>query len=252
VSWSIAEVARMSGVSSRALRHYHEIGLLPPAHIGTNGYRYYEQADLLRLQQILLLRELGLGLTDIGEIIDSRLDPVRALRSHHQRLLRERDRLTVLARTVARTIEELQAEGDSSMIQINRPENLFEGFDPSAYEDEARERWPQEWEQSRAFTSTLTAEDTERLQRETTAAMIRMAELKAAGEQVDSPAVQAEIDAAYHAVCRFWTPDATAFKGLGRLYVEDERFKANYDRIAAGLAEFYRDAMARYADTVLS
>jgi DNA-binding transcriptional MerR regulator len=262
VSWSIADVARMSGVSSRTLRHYDEIGLLPPARHGSNGYRYYEQAELLRLQQILLLRELGLGLADIAEILDRQLDPVQALREHHQRLLHERDRLTVLARTVARTIDQLrvdqlhvdhlQAKGDSGMTQVNRPENLFEGFDPSAYEDEARERWPQEWEQSRAFTSTLTAEDTERLQRETTAAMIRMAELKAAGEQVDSPAVQAEIDAAYHAVCRFWTPDATAFKGLGRLYVEDERFKANYDRIAAGLAEFYRDAMARYADTVLS
>jgi DNA-binding transcriptional MerR regulator len=242
----------MSGVSSRTLRHYDEIGLLPPARLGANGYRYYEQAELLRLQQILLLRELGLGLADIAEILDRQLDPVQALREHHQRLLHERDRLTVLARTVARTIDQLQAEGNGAMTQINRPDNLFEGFDPSAYEEEARQRWPREWEQSRAFTSTLTAEGTERLQQEMTAAMIRMAELMAAGEQVDSPAVQAEIDAAYHVVCRFWTPDAAAFKGLGRLYVEDERFKVNYDRIAAGLAEFYRDAMACYADTVLS
>ena len=138
------------------------------------------------------------------------------------------------------------------MTQINRPENLFEGFDPSAYEDEVRQRWPREYEQSRRFTDSLTAQDTERLQREMTAAMIRMAELMAAGERVDSPAVQSEIDAAYHAVCRFWTPDAAAFTNLGRMYVEDERFKATYDRIAAGLAEFYRDAMACYADTRLS
>ena len=82
--------------------------------------------------------------------------------------------------------------------------------------------------------------------------MIRMAELMAAGKPVDDPAVQAEIDAAYHGVCRFWTPDAVAFTNLGRMYVEDERYKANYDRIAGGLAEFYRDAMARYADTTLS
>ncbi|MDQ1739941.1 MAG: MerR family transcriptional regulator, thiopeptide resistance regulator [Pseudonocardiales bacterium] len=252
MSWSIAEVARMSGVSSRALRHYDEIGLLPPAQIGANGYRYYEQAELLRLQQILLLRELGLGLADIAKILDSQLDPVQALRSHHQRLLRERDRLTVLAQTVARTIDQLHAKGNSPMIGINRPENLFEGFDPAAYEDEARQRWPQEYEQSRRFTDGLTAADTERMQREMTAAMIRMAELMAAGEPVDSPAVQTEIDAAYQGVCRFWTPDATAFKNLGRMYVEDERFKANYDRIADGLAEFYRDAMACYADTRLS
>jgi hypothetical protein len=177
---------------------------------------------------------------------------VRALRSHHQRLVHERDRLTVLARTVARTIEQLQAEGGTAMAQINRPENLFEGFDPSAYEEEARRRWPQEYEQSRRFTDSLSPQDTERLQQEMTAAMIRMAELMAAGEQVDSPAVQAEIDAAYRGVCRFWTPDAAAFRNLGRMYVEDERFKANYDRIADGLAEFYCDAMACYADTTLS
>ena len=138
------------------------------------------------------------------------------------------------------------------MPQIHRPENLFEGFDPSAYEDEARQRWPQEYEQSRRFADSLTPQDTEQLQREMTAAMIRMAELMTAGEPVDSAAVQAEIDTAYHGVCRCWTPDAVAFKGLGRMYVEDERFKATYDRIAVGLAEFYRDAMACYADTRLS
>ena len=258
MSWSIVEVARMSGVSSRALRHYDEVGLLPPARIGANGYRYYEQAELLRLQQILLLRELGLGLAEIRDILDSQLDPIQALREHHQRLLRERDRLGVLARTVARTIDQLQAidqpqaEGNAAMIEINRPENLFEGFDPSIYDDEARERWPQQWEQAARFTATLTSQDIERMQREMTAAMIRMAELMAAGTPVDDDAVQSEVDLAYQGVCRFWTPDADAFRNLGRMYVEDERFKATYDRIAGGLAEYYRDAMACYADSTLS
>jgi DNA-binding transcriptional MerR regulator len=267
--WSIAEVARMSGVSSRTLRHYDEIGLLPPAH---TGHRHYGRAELLRLQQILLLRELDLGLADIRAVLDSRLDAVQALRTHHRRLLRERDRLTVLARTVARTIDELSsadasAVGESiadrtaitgspgeectAMTDIDRPENLFEGFDPAGYEEEARRRWPREWEQSQGFASTLSAADTQRLQRETTAAMIRMAELMAAGAGVDSAPVQAEVDATYRGVCRFWTPDADAFAALGRMYVEDHRFKANYDRIAEGLAEFYRDAMAHYAATVL-
>jgi DNA-binding transcriptional MerR regulator len=252
VSWSIVEVARMSGASSRTLRHYDEIGLLPPAHLGSNGYRYYGQAELLRLQQILLLRELGLGLAEIRGVLDSQLDQVQALREHHQRLLRERDRLGVLARTVARTIDQLQGEASAAMTEINRPENLFEGFDPAAYDDEARERWPQQWEQSARFTASLTPQDIEQMQRELTAAMIRMAELMAAGAPVEGADVQAEIDAAYHSVCRFWTPDAAAFTNLGRMYVEDERFKATYDRIADGLAEYYRDAMACYADTTLS
>ena len=59
----------MSGVTSRTLRHYHEIGLLDPAYVGANGYRYYEVEQLLRLQQILLLRELGVGLGEIADAI---------------------------------------------------------------------------------------------------------------------------------------------------------------------------------------
>ena len=253
VSWSIMEVARMSGVSSWTLRHYGEIGLLPPAGIGGNGYRFYEQEDLLRLQQILVLRELDLGLSEIGEILNQQRDPIQALRDHHERLLREQARLAQVAHTVARTIDELESKkGLPGMTRINRPENLFEGFDPTQYDDEARARWPQQWEQSKQFTDTLSAQDTERMQREQTAAMIRMAELMTAGTDVGDAAVQAEVDAAYQAICQMWTPNAAAFKSLGQMYVDDPRFTATYDKIAPGLAEYYRDAMAAYADTRLS
>jgi MerR family transcriptional regulator, thiopeptide resistance regulator len=252
-SWSIVEVARMSGVTSRTLRHYDEIGLLPPAGIRSNGYRYYEQEDLLRLQQILVLRELDVGLSEIAEILDQRRDPIQTLRCHYERLLQERDRLGVVARTVARTIGELEnKEGIPGMTNINRPENLFEGFDPTQYDTEARERWPEQWEQSKQFTDTLSADDTERMQREATAAMIRMAELMTAGTDVGDAAVQAEVDSAYQSLCQMWTPNAAAFKNLGEMYVQDPRLAANYDKIAPGLAEYYRDAMGVYADTRLS
>ncbi|GAA0460453.1 MerR family transcriptional regulator [Streptomyces sp. NPDC046215] len=257
MAWSIAEVARMSGVTSRTLRHYDEIGLLPPAWIGNNGHRFYEEADLLRLQQILLMRELDLGLREIRAVLDSRLDQVAVLREHHRRLLAERDRLETLARTVGRTITELEKGKDNhDMAKINRPENLFEGFDLSparaAAEAEVRERWPRAWEESRQAVETMTAEDTEEWQREVTAQMIRIAEFMVAGTPVDDPAVQAEMDAHYRGVCRYWTPDAAAYKGLGRTYVDDPRFRANYDKIAEGLAVYQRDAMVAYADARLS
>jgi len=70
MSWSIVEVARHAGVSSRTLRHYDDVGLVPPAYVGTNGYRYYDQDALLRLQEVLLLRELGLPLDAIRRILD--------------------------------------------------------------------------------------------------------------------------------------------------------------------------------------
>ncbi len=253
MAWSIAEVARMSGVTSRTLRHYDEIGLLPPAGIGSNGHRYYAEGDLLRLQQILLMRELGLGLREIQAVLDTQVDQVTVLREHHRRLLAERDRLETLVRTVGRTITELEeGKGDNGMTKINRPENLFEGFEPSRVEDEARERWPEHWEQSRKVIGTMTAEDQEQWQREATAQMIRLAEFMVAGTPVADAAAQAEVHAHYQSVCRFWTPNAAAYKGLGQTYVDDPQFRANFDKIADGLAGYQRDAMVVYADARLS
>ncbi len=119
MAFSIAGVARMSGVTSRALRHYDDIGLLPPAHVGSNGYRFYEQEQL---QRILLLRELGLGLGAIAEVLAGDRDEVAALREHEQWLHGERARLGRLADTVSRTIRQRQGEHEMSA-----PE-LFEGF----------------------------------------------------------------------------------------------------------------------------
>ncbi|MEV5083464.1 MerR family transcriptional regulator [Streptomyces sp. NPDC056159] len=253
MAWSIADVGRMSGVTSRTLRHYDEIGLLPPAWIGSNGHRYYEEADLLRLQQILLMRELGLGLREIQAVLDSQVDQLAALREHHRRLLAECDRLETLARTVGRTIAELEEGKDNSdMAKINRPENLFEGFEPGRHEAEARERWPEQWEQSQQAIAEMTAEGMEQWQREATAQMIRMAEFMVAGTPVADPAVQTEVDAHYQGVCRFWTPCAAAYKGLGQTYVDDPQFRTNFDRIADGLAIYQCDAMAVYADARLS
>ncbi|THA62151.1 MerR family transcriptional regulator [Streptomyces sp. A0642] len=254
MAWSIAEVARMPGVTSRTLRHYDEIGLLPPAGIGSNGHRYYEEAGLLLLQRILLMRKLGLGLREIRRVLDERTDPVSALREHHRRLREERDRLDTLVRTVERTLTELEEGKDGTgMAKINRPENLFEGLEHTAEEDsEVRERWPEAWAEARRARDTMTDADQEAWQREATAQMVRFAEFMVAGTPADDPAVQAETEAHYRGVCRFWTPDAEAYRGLGRTYVEDPRMRANFDRVADGLAAYQREAMLVYAETRLS
>ncbi|MFI0787460.1 MerR family transcriptional regulator [Streptomyces lydicus] len=253
MGWSIAEVARMSGVTSRTLRHYDGIGLLVPAYIGSSGHRHYEEAELLRLQQILLMRELGLGLREISAVLESQVDQVVALREHRRRLLAERDRLDVLAHTVGRTIAELEEEKDTlDMGKISTPENLFAGFDAARYEAAAGEQWPGQAEASAQYAATLTEADQERLQREATAAMIRMAEFLQAGTPVIDAAVQTEVDAHYRSICRMWTPSAGAFKALGQTYVDDAQWRGAYDRIAEGLAAYQRDAMAVYADAQLS
>ncbi|WP_067825378.1 MerR family transcriptional regulator [Nocardia inohanensis] len=250
MAWSITQVARMAGITSRTLRHYDEIGLLKPARIGSNGYRYYEVEQLLLLQQILVLRRLELSLDEIAAVLAEQRDPLDALREHHKRLRIQADSLAAVTRTVERTIAEL--EGNRDMTKISRPENLFEGFDHHRYDDEARARWPKEFEQAQAAMADLTPADIDRMQREMTAAMIRMAELMVANVDVSDPAVQAEIDQHYRSVSAGWTPDRNAYTCMGQMFVEDERFKANYDRIAPGLAEYYRDAMAVYANARLS
>src|SRR4029078_7165000 len=78
---SIQEVARLTGTTSRALRHYDAIGLLPPSRVGDNGYRWYDDRALVRLQRILLLRGLGLGLPDIGRVLSREQDETAALRA---------------------------------------------------------------------------------------------------------------------------------------------------------------------------
>ncbi|MFN2534198.1 MAG: MerR family transcriptional regulator, partial [Pseudonocardiaceae bacterium] len=141
MAWSIAQVARMSKVTSRTLRHYDQIGLLSPAWVGGNGYRYYERQQLVDLQRILIMRELGLGLDAIAEIIHDGRDQVEALRMHHGWLVAERDRFGRLAATVARTIEDL--EGGDNMTNKSVA-HWFDGFDAAKqaeYQEEARQRW---------------------------------------------------------------------------------------------------------------
>src|SRR5690606_38706065 len=113
MSWSINEVARYSGVSSRTLRHYDAIGLLKPAWTEPSGRRFYEWEHLLCLQRILVLRELGLGLDAIGDVLagqdhDSTVD---VLRRHRYWLLSERERLDRLRSEERRVGKEWPAPG---------------------------------------------------------------------------------------------------------------------------------------------
>ncbi|KJK54931.1 MerR family transcriptional regulator, partial [Saccharothrix sp. ST-888] len=248
MAWPIAEVARMSGVTTRTLRYYGEIDLLSPAWIGTGGHRYYEESQLLRLQQILLLRELGLGLDEIGKVLDQQVDELEALRAHHQRLVLERRRLDILTRTVARTITELQkAREENSMTRINRPENLFAGFNAAQHDAELREEWPELAQRSEHVAASMTQADIEQGQRERTAQMIRMAELMTAGTPTGAPAAQTEVGSQYQALAQVQVMDAAQFRAIGQACVDNEQWRAAYEAIAAGLAEYQRDAIQAYA-----
>ncbi|MEW2527099.1 MerR family transcriptional regulator [Streptomyces sp. NPDC047071] len=252
MAWPIAEVARMSGVTARTLRHYDEIGLLPPAWIGSNGHRYYEERQLLRLQQVLVLRALGLGLPEIGRILAAQVDEVEALRGHHRRLLAERDRLNALAGTVAHTITELEQsrKDGTDMISTIRPENLFEGI-RSTQCMKALHGSPELAGAVERHSSALSEAELEADERERTAQMIRLAGLLAAGLPADAEAVQAEIDTQYRTLARIRAATAEEYRAIGRTCVENEHWYAWYEAIAPGLAAYQRDAIEAYAATRL-
>jgi DNA-binding transcriptional MerR regulator len=238
----IAEVARLSGTTSRTLRHYDAIGLLPPSHVGANGYRYYRQADLLRLQQILVLRQLGLGLDAVGAILAGQQDRATALRRHRQWLLAERDRFDRLADTVARTIEELEGGEEMSA------ESMFEGFEANPYRDEAVDRWGEDAVvASEQRIKGWTPQQAEHAQRGWFDALARVGEHHRAGNAPDDPAVLDAV-AVHHAwLANFWEPNAESYTGLGRMYTDDPRFRDQIDRDDPGLAQYLSDAMAAYA-----
>jgi DNA-binding transcriptional MerR regulator len=247
VTWTIADVARMSKITARTLRHYDAIGLVPPSGFGPGGVRLYGHAELLRLQRVLLLRELGLGLDVIASVLDEQdqRGTEAVLARHRDWLLGESERLARLATTVQRTLDSM-AEGTDM-----RPEELFEGFDPAQYEAEVNERWPEQAAEARRRTAGWTPEDFKEAGRKGDELARRFADFARTGVPADDPRTQAAVAEHYEGVCQFWTPNAVAYKGLGEMYVADERFRQNYDKHGAGTAQYIRDAILVYADAEL-
>ncbi|MEV0296590.1 MerR family transcriptional regulator [Nocardia sp. NPDC050710] len=247
--WSIQDLAKVAGTTSRTLRHYGQLGLLPPSRIGANGYRYYDQDSLVRLQRILLLRELGLGLPAIAEVLAGQQDTATALRAHLGLLRQEQDR-------IRRRIESVQ----TTLHKTERGEQLvaaevFDGFDHTQYKDEVIERWGKDAYESgdRWWRSLSDAEKKRFLQTHLDIAA-DYGHARATGLAPDSAEVQA-IVARHHdwLGIRWQGRDVVkeAFIGLGEMYVADPRFAQNYDVHGKGTAEFVRDAMKVYAEANL-
>jgi DNA-binding transcriptional MerR regulator len=124
-NYTVKQLARLSGISVRTLHHYDEIGLLRPAFTGENRYRYYGREELLRLQDILFHRELGVPLQDIGKLLELQGSDRVAILSHHREMLADRlERSRQLIRTIDRTIAELNGAGTMN------DKDLYHGFAP--------------------------------------------------------------------------------------------------------------------------
>jgi DNA-binding transcriptional MerR regulator len=246
--WSIQELARAAGVTSRTLRHYDDVGVLAPSRTGRNGMRYYDSGALVRLQRILLLRDLGLGLPAIREVLDDRHDTAGALRTHLELLEHERTQLERRIRAVRTTLEKTE-RGEELMAN-----EVFDGFDHTHYRDEVTERWG---EQAYATGDRWWRGMSERERGDWKAHVDQLgADWTAAAQAgLDPHGEQAQDLARRHVEWLTSVPGTPAHEqsacslrdyvlGLADMYVDDDRFAANYGGTAG--AEFVRAALQYY------
>ncbi|MBI3174010.1 MAG: MerR family transcriptional regulator [Chloroflexi bacterium] len=241
--FTVKQLSKLAGVTPRTLHHYDAIGLLKPSRIGDNGYRYYGEESLLRLQQILFYRELDIPLDEIKQIMGRRdFDVLGALHTHKDALQKQARRLERLIQTVDHTIEYLK--GDTKMSE----KGLFEGFseeEQEKYAQEAEQMYdPETVRESNRKWKGYSAAKKEAVMAEGKAVYMDMIAVMPKGAA--SPEAQAIVERWRKHMDYFWTPKLDQLQPLADGYVEDARFKANFDKMHPQLAEFMRDAVAVY------
>jgi MerR family transcriptional regulator, thiopeptide resistance regulator len=236
---NVGEVAALAGVTVRTLHHYDRIGLLSPSGRTAAGYRSYAPTDLDRLHQVLLYRELGFPLEEIATLLDDpSADPAAHLRRQHALL---RDRLERTSAMVAAVEKEMEARQMGISLT---PEERFEVFgehDPAQYDAEVEGRWGETevYAQSTRRTAAYSKEDWLRIKAEGEDVEARFAAALRDGVPADSERVMDIAEEHRQQISRnFYDCPPEMHAGLGRMYVEDERFTAHYEQRAPGLAQY--------------
>jgi DNA-binding transcriptional MerR regulator len=247
--YTVKQLSDLANVSVRTLHYYDQIGLFEPSRVGENGYRYYDDAAVFRLQQILFFRELGLSLKDIKAVLDRPgFDRLAALRTHRKALQDRVARLNALIQTVDRTILHITDEVVMSKRQ------LFNGFskeDEERYAQEAREQYgAEEVDASYARWNSYDEQKKEQIMAEGQA--IYTGAVAAMEHGPASPQAQ-QVMARWHQHMRyFYEPSVERLRGLGQLYVEHPEFAANFRALHPELSEFLREAITHYCDSLES
>ena len=241
--FTVKQLSRLAGVTPRTLHYYDEIGLLKPSWVGDNGYRYYGDEALVRLQQIMLYRELAMPLENIKTIMGRRdFDVLSALENHKSELYKRAARMERLIATVDLTINHLK--GNKTMSQ----KQYFEGFSDeqqAEYEKEAMQMYdPETVKASNQKWKAYTAAEKQRIGEEGNA--VYEGFLQAMPKGPASPEAQACVVRWRRHMEYFWVPNEEQLLGLANGYNDDPRFKANFDKIHPDLAAFLREAVKVY------
>ena len=243
--YTIKELADLAGTTTRTLRYYDQLGLLEPARIGENGYRYYDRGNLLNLQQILFFRELDLPLKEI-RFLTSRPDfqLLTALKNHQQAIRARISRYQTLLDTIQQTIRDLEGEGEMN------EKGFFNGFDETEYQAEAQARWGEgpEYKQSQRRWSNYSEEKKAAIKELGGEISHRMV-TENPSARPDDPDVQEAVGEYYQYLNQyFYSCEVEFLRKLADMWVEDPRFAVNYERIREGGAAFVRQAVHLFCD----
>lgn len=250
MEFTIQELAQLSGVSTRTLRYYDEIGLLKPARTNEVGYRFYGQFEVDMLQQILFYRALDMKLATIKEIIQSPdFEHTEALKTHRTALLKRKEELEKILQTVEKTIQSIEEE------QPMANEEKFNGFkeklieeNEKQYGQEVRAKYGDKTvDASNAKLMNMTEEQYEAMQQLEQQLFARLKEAMAIGDTNNDVAMEvAELHKRWLSFS--WSHySKEAHAGIAQMYVADERFSAYYDeRVAKGAAQFLHDAIHNF------
>jgi MerR family transcriptional regulator, thiopeptide resistance regulator len=238
-TYKIGKLARISGVSIRTLHHYDEIGLLKPADRTGAGYRVYDADSLLRLQQILINRSLGLSLEAIRRTLDDPdFDLEASLTAQLAQLEQQAENMAAMIRSVKNALDQLQSTQKEQYMDL---QNIFEGFDPSQYEPEVRERWgdTDAYAESAKRTMRYGKADWQAIMDEQDAIFKAAAGVFTRGLAVDDPQTLAVVERHRLFIDRWFYPCSIAFQSnLGVMWEADARFAATIDGYAEGLTAF--------------
>ncbi|NMM63944.1 MerR family transcriptional regulator [Clostridium sp. P21] len=238
----INEVAKLTGVTVRTLHYYDEIDLLKPSKVSEASYRLYDDHTIELLQQILFFKELDFPLNEIKEIVkNASFDRAEALKKHKELLIKKRKRIDRLIKLVEKTIK-----GECNM-SFKEFDNIDFENAKKKYEREVKERWgtTDAYAESEAKTKNYGKEQWQQVNEE--GGKI----LKAFAENMEKSADSKEVQALVkewqdYITKRFYKCTNEILKGLGLMYLQDERFKKNIDSYGKGTAEFISQAIAIY------
>lgn len=243
--FTVRQLSRLAGITPRTLHYYDQIGLLKPSQVGDNGYRYYGEESLLRLQQILLYRELDLPLDRIKKLMGRRdFDVLDALETHRTELEKRIAHLEQLIHTVDNTILYLKGQRPMSNNQ------LFNGIneeEQAKMEQEAMQQYdPETVKASYERWRSYSAAEKQRVLDEGNAVYTEI--IAAMPKGPGAPEVQALVERWRKHMDYFWTPSLDQLVALADHYSQEPRFKANFDKMHPQLAEFMGQAVRIYVE----